>query len=762
MATPTAVANGTITTVAGTGAAGYDEDGVPATDTALNGTGVATDRSGTFYIADTDNHRIRKVGTDGIIRTIAGTGTSGFSGDGGQATAAQIAQPVSVAVGADGSVYFATWGSSRVRKVAPDGIITTVAGGGTGTADGGRAVDAGLSNVFAIALDGAGNLYLTERYGHRVRKVGTDGVIRTIAGTGDPGYDKDDVPATTATLNGPKGLAVDGAGNLYIADTGNHRVRRVGTDGVIRTVAGTGDPGYIADGGPGVKTRLNSPEGLAVDGDGNLYIADSANHRVRRVDPGGTITTIAGTGTGGYDADGTPADAARLYFPNTVALDGDGNLYIGDGNNNRVRKVTGATRFDPAKFPIADLYGAAVAPHTVQRGQEFDVGARIRNRGPNTVDGESVTVVLTLADGLTGGPGTTGRRLTRTFPGVKIVPYFQALPNGWDHLDALFRVGAPETTPAGTYECTLEIQYSGELNLKDNTFVLPVTVVVPRDVSDETALEIRQETVPEAAPGQQTKFNVLFNSPTGQPVNPGVVTQRFTAPTGFVFTGQPSYGYYGTIHGVITGNLDYLIEGDGRILTISANPHVNTTTSDTGPLVYTIGIQALPGARPGVSADGSAGVGKHAPIQISGKVTGSGQDERALRVAQESVPQAAPGATASFNVEIRSLNDVPVAPGTLVQRFTAPTGFAFTGGASYGYYYVKPAVTGNLTTRIEDGGKTLVVESDPHVNTGSTDATALLYTLSVRALPDATPGSYEDGKAVIGRLAPVPLSGHIL
>ncbi|MFH8409245.1 hypothetical protein ACH4FX_31325 [Streptomyces sp. NPDC018019] len=762
MATPTAVADGTITTVAGTGVSGYDQDGIPATEAALNGSRVATDGAGTLCIADTNNHRIRQVTTDGIIRTIAGTGTSGFSGDGGQAGAAQIAQPVSVAVGGDGSVYFATWGSSRVRRVAPDGVITTFAGGGKETGDGGRAVDADLRNVFAIALDGAGNLYLTERFGHRVRKVDADGVIRTVAGTGRAGYDKDGVPATTATLDGPKGLAVDGAGNLYIADTGNHRVRMVAPNGTITTVAGTGDPGYIADGGPAAKTRLNAPEGLAVDGDGNLYIADSANHRVRRVDRDGVITTLAGTGTGGYHADGGPADAAHLYFPNTVALDGVGNLYIGDGGNNRVRKVAGATRFDPARFPIADLYGAALAPHTVQRGQEFDLGARIRNRGPNTVGGENITVVLTLADGLAGGPGTSGRRLTRTFPGVKIIPYAQALPNGWDHLDALFRVSAPETTPAGTYECTLEIQYSGELSLKDNTFTLPVTVVVPQDVSDETALEIRQETVPETPPGQQTKFNVRFNSPTGQPVNPGDITQRFTAPTGFVFTGQPSFGYYATIHGVITGNLDYRIEGAGRILIITANPHVNTTTSDTGPLVYTIGVKALPGARPGVSADGSASVGKHVPIQIAAKVTGSAQDETALRLTQESVPQAAPGATATFNVEIRSLNNVPVNPGTVVQTFTAPTGFAFTGGASYGYYYVKPAVTGNLTTRLEDNGRTLVIESNPHVNTGSTDPTALLYTLSVRALSDARAGTYDDGKAVIGRLAPVPLAGHIL
>ncbi|GCD47380.1 NHL repeat-containing protein [Streptomyces paromomycinus] len=755
MTTPASVPVGTIVTVAGTGAAGFEGDGGPAVQARLNGPRIALDRAGNLYVSEVNNHRVRKVGTDGVISTIAGTGTYGLSGDGGPATAAQLAQPLGIAVDGAGNVYVAEWANGRVRKVTPQGIITTLAGGGSG-GDGGRAVDASLSYPFAVAVDTAGNVYVTERFGQRVRKITADGGIHTVAGSGTAGFSGDGGPATAAQLNSPKGLGVDSAGNLYIGDQDNQRLRKVDTRGVITTVAGTGSPGYVRDGGPAADTRVNTPEGSVVDSAGNLYFADGGNHRVRKIRTDGTVVTIAGNGTGGYEGDEVPADSTTLYFPTTLALDDAGDLYVADGGNQRIRKIVGATRYDPAAPAVADLFGEVVSPHTVQRGRQFDLGARIRNRGPATVDGQQVTVVLTLADGLAGGPGTTGPRLTRTFPGARLIPHYASL-------DGVFRVSAPETTPPGSYESTLEIQYAGELNLKDNTFTLPVVVVAPAPVTDETALVIRQESVPRAAAGQAAKFNVVLDSPTGEPVNPGDIVQRFSAPTGFVFTGQPSYGYYNTIHGVIAGNLPYEIEDAGRTLVVTANPHVNTTSSDTGPLVYTLGVRALADARPGVHHDGTAVVGKHAPVQLSAEVTGDSQDELALRPAQESVPEAKPGDTVSFNVEIRSLGDQPVNPGTIGQRFTAPTGFAFTGGASYGYYYVQPAVTGNLQTQLEDGGRTLVITSNPHLNTGATDRTALLYTIGIRALPDAAPGSRPaDGSAVIGRLAPVPLSAHVL
>ncbi|KOT87622.1 leucine-rich repeat-containing protein [Streptomyces sp. NRRL F-5755] len=550
-------------------------------------------------------------------------------------------------------------------------------------------------------------------------------------------------------------MAVDDEGNLYIADGHNHRVRKVTPNGLITTVAGNGTPGYVSDGGPAISTPLYYPWDVAIDEGGNLYIADHSNHRVRKVTSDGIITTVAGTGAAGYVDDGGPAMTTRLYHPTGVALDRAGNLYIADLSNHRVRGVTAVAQMAPPPPPSADLYGEVVNPYAVPRGREFDLGARIRSRGPNPADGQYVTVVLTLAEGLTGGPGTTGQRLSRTFTGQQLLAH-----NG--SLDGVFRITAPATTPPGVYTSTLEIQYSGELNLKDNVHILPVTVLVPAPEADETALTIYQNTVPEVAPGQRTVLTMRYLSAAGQPVNPGTIIQRYTAPSGFVFTGQPTYAYYETIHGVVSGNLTHRIEDAGRILVITANPHVNTTTSDAGSVIYTIPVQARADAVPGRYDNGSASVGRHTPVQVSGRVSGSAQDETALRVIQESVPSAAPGEETRFNLEIRSINDQPVNPGTIEQHFIAPTGFAFTGTASYGYHHVQPAVTGNLETRLEADGKILVVTSDPHLNTGATDRIALTYTIGIRALPDAQPGQQSsDGRAIIGRRPPVTLTARV-
>ncbi|GGR31424.1 NHL repeat-containing protein [Streptomyces netropsis] len=756
---PAGIAEGAIATVAGNGAAGYVSDGGPGALTRLNyPEGVAVDKNGNLYFADRLNNRVRKVAPSGIITTVAGNGEAGYVSDGGPAIATRLHQPVDVAVDDAGNVYFPDIYNQRVRKVSPSGIITTVAGNGEAgyVSDGGPAIATRLHHPHGVALDREGNLYISEWDGHRVRKVNRSGIITTVAGNGTAGYVSDGGPAIATRLHYPDGLAFDREGNLYIAEHGNHRVRKVTPSGIITTVAGNGTAGFVSDGGPAIATQLNSPRKVAVDEAGNLYIADANNHRIRRVGPDGIITTVAGNGTAGYVDDGGPAAGTRIYFPQGVALDRAGNLYIADYNNHRVRGVTGVAQLTPPLPPAADLHGDVVSPYRVQRGEEFDVGARVGNRGPNPADGRYVTVVLTLADGLLGGPGTTGRRLTRTFTGQQLVPHQGTL-------DGVFRVSAPDSTPPGLYTCTLEIQYSGDLNLKDNTYTLPITVTVPAPVADETALTIYQDTVPEVAPGQRTSFDVRYTSPTGQPVNPGTITQRFTAPTGFAFTGQPTYAYYETVHGIVSGNLGHRIEDGGRTLIITANPHVNTTTSDAGSMIYTIPVQALPDAAPGQYDNGSASVGRHTPVQISGKVTGGSQDESALRVVQASVPAAAPGQTTKFNLEIRSLNNQPVNPGTIEQRITAPTGFAFTGGASYGYYNTKPYVTGNLDTRLEDSGRTLVIRSNPHLNTGTTDKSSLIHTLAVRALPTATPGTQpDDGKAVIGRLAPVPLSARVL
>ncbi|WP_322755685.1 protein kinase domain-containing protein [Frankia sp. Cas3] len=333
--------DGTITTVAGTGTYGFAGDGGPATDAQLAyPTGVAVDNTGTLYIADQNNQRIRRVSTDGTITTVAGTGTYGFAGDGGPATHAQLTHPSGVAVDNTGTLYIADQNSNCVRRIGTDGRITTVAGTGTFgySGDGGPATHAQLAHPTAVAVDNTGTLYIADQFS-RIRKVGTDGTITTVAGTGIFGYSGDGGPATHAQLAYPTGVTVDNTGTLYIADQNNQRIRRVSTDGTITTVAGTGTYGFAGDGGPAAHAQLAYPTGVAVDNTGTLYIADGNSNRVRRIGTDGTITTVAGTGTYGYSGDGGPAIHAQLAHPTGVAVDNTGTLYIADQYNNCVRRI---------------------------------------------------------------------------------------------------------------------------------------------------------------------------------------------------------------------------------------------------------------------------------------------------------------------------------------------------------------------------------------------------------------------------------------
>ena len=333
---------GTITTIAGSGERGFSGDGDPATEARLRSpTGVAVDGAGNLYIGDSGNHRIRKVDSSGLISTIAGTGERGFGGDGGPAVQAQLAIPRGLAADGAGNLFIADWLNHRIRKVDAAGTITKFAGGGeiTFSGDGGPAGGAQLRSPSGVAADGAGNLYIADRNAYRIRKVDSAGVISTIAGTGEVGFGGDGGPATEARLTYPGGVAADGAGNLYIAEDSDHRIRKVDSAGVITTIAGTGERGFGGDGGPAVQAQFTYPRGIAADSAGNLYIADTLNSRIRKVDSAGVITTIAGTGERGFGGDGGPAVQAQLAFPNSVAIDGAGNLYFADQGNHRIRMV---------------------------------------------------------------------------------------------------------------------------------------------------------------------------------------------------------------------------------------------------------------------------------------------------------------------------------------------------------------------------------------------------------------------------------------
>ncbi|MBI2505665.1 MAG: Ig-like domain-containing protein [Candidatus Latescibacteria bacterium] len=332
---------GTIFTVAGIGVG----DGLTATAVQLvSPVGVAVDGQGNLYIADSGHSHVRKVDTFGIISTVAGNGTTGFSGDGGPATEAQLSNFEGIAVDGQGNLYIADWGNGRIRKVDSEGIISTVVGGGTGdsSGDGEPALGAQLLSPSGVAVDAQGNIYITEYEGHRIRKVDSAGIISTVAGNGTAGFSGDGGPATEAQLGNPEWVAVDGQGNLFIADAGNRRLRKVDSAGIISTVAGSGTEGFSGDGGPATAAQLSYPEWVAVDAQGSLFIADRDNHRLRKVDNAGIISTVAGNGTPGFSGDGGPATAAQLNGPFAVAVGVQGNLFLADAGNHRIRKVDNA------------------------------------------------------------------------------------------------------------------------------------------------------------------------------------------------------------------------------------------------------------------------------------------------------------------------------------------------------------------------------------------------------------------------------------
>ncbi|MDP9954345.1 sugar lactone lactonase YvrE [Streptomyces sp. DSM 41269] len=291
--------DGKISTVAGTGTGGFRGDGGLAVSAQLkNPRGVAVDSAGGLYVVDSDNHRVRKITADGKITTVAGTGVAGFGGDGGPAAAAQLNVPYSVAVDSAGVLYIAEYQNHRIRRVAADGKISTVAG--TGVAgfggDGGPAVSAKLNKPIAVVLDSAGVLYVSDAANHRVRVITADGQIDTVAGTGTGGFSGDGGSAASAQLNFPVGLVMDSIGNLYVSEGRNHRVRMITPDGKISTVAGTGTEGFGGDGGPGTSAQLNYPVGLAVDCVDTLYIADARNVRIRKI-PSALMTGLPESGT---------------------------------------------------------------------------------------------------------------------------------------------------------------------------------------------------------------------------------------------------------------------------------------------------------------------------------------------------------------------------------------------------------------------------------------------------------------------------------
>ena len=373
---------------------------------------VTVDNQGNIYSADTQKHVVYKVDRLGATSIIAGTGTAGYSGDGALANAAQLRQPVGVAVGADGSIYVTDFGNQRIRKIAPNGIITTFAGTGIAgfAGDGGPATAARLYEPGAIVMDPAGNLIFVDLANYRLRKITPAGVISTVAGTGRcPVLSGDNGPATSAD-SCPGWLALGPDGSVYFTDDGDlryfgyARIRKVASNGVITTVAGGGSVGFTGDGGPATAALFRGISGVGVDSAGNIFISDSANSRIRKVDTSGVVNTYAGTGANGASGDGGPAVKAQVSQPCGITFDSEGNMYFADRLNVKIRKISpppipairtsnavltsflGNAGFSSNTY--VEIYGANFATTSrLWAGSDFS-----GNNAPTSLDGVSVTV----------------------------------------------------------------------------------------------------------------------------------------------------------------------------------------------------------------------------------------------------------------------------------------------------------------------------------------------------------------------------------
>jgi uncharacterized protein (TIGR03437 family) len=390
------LAAGVITTLAGTGERGFSGDGGPSSSAALGlaflvnecdparfeeQSHLTVDPAGNIYIADSANHRVRRIAPNGIISTLAGTGErpaidarcsplggAAATGDNSPATTARLYGPAQAFPGPNSTLLIVDQKNNRIRQVAADGRITTLIGSNLHAffAPNIPATSTPLDWPSAAAYAPDGILYFAELHSHRIARLLPNGRLQLIAGTGFAGDAPENATATSARLNTPTHLLFDPAGNLLIADQGNHKIRRITPAGLITTIAGTGAAGFSGDDGPASAARLNQPNALALDPAGNLYIADMGNHRIRRIAPDGTITTVAGTGQPGRGPDNVPATESALRFPNSVAVHPSGDLLIADWQNFRIRRVTFGAR--PAIAAGGIVNGASFAAGPVAPG----------------------------------------------------------------------------------------------------------------------------------------------------------------------------------------------------------------------------------------------------------------------------------------------------------------------------------------------------------------------------------------------------------
>jgi len=585
----------TITTFAGNGQAGFGGDGGQATQAMINMVvGLAADGAGNIYLADERNNRVRKVDRNGVITTLAGTGAAGFGGDGGPAAQAQLNAPTGVCTDGAGNLYINDTSNFRVRKVTPSGVISTVAGNGQGSrvvgtnfgtlGDGGPATAASFSIALRCATDRAGNLYVVDQGAHCVRKIDTGGTITTFAGRCvativNNGFAGDGGPAKAAVLNNPTALTFDLSGNLYFSDQFNHRVRSVDTGGTIRTIAGTGSQTSSGDGGAATAAGFPFPGSMVADAAGNLFIVDNVSNRVRRV-TGGTITTIAGTGAAGFGGDNGSPLQAMLNAPFALALDASGNLYVGDTSNNRVRRISGLAA---GSVPFVSSAGVTNAA-SFKTG--ITPGAIVTIFGANL--GASPGQILAASGG---SWSTSLGGVTVTMEGTPVPVYRILNLNGQEQLS----VQAPFTL---TGRSTIELIVTNAAG-RSSAVSVPLLSAQPGvfilDASENGAVHADGSIVTSANPATPGETVVLYltglgqvsNAPAaGQPASFSTLSNALVTPQvtigGVVVT--PSFagltpGFIGLYQinvaipgGAVSGTLDVTVQANGVASNIAKLP----------------------------------------------------------------------------------------------------------------------------------------------------------------------------------------------
>jgi len=762
--------SGIITTVAGNGSQDFSGDGGPAINAQLgtafhendtNDTfGVAMDGAGNLFIADTSNHRIRKVSSSGIITTVAGNGSQGFSGDGGPAINAQLSGPSGVAVDSAGNLFMTDFYNFRIRKVSSSGIITTVAGNGSAypgagqpgdfSGDGGPAINAPLNRPKGIAVDSAGNLLIADTYKSRIRKVSSDGIITTVAGNGTFGFSGDGGPAIDAQLGQPSGMAVDSAGNLFIVDS--PRIRKVSSDGIITTVAGNGTFGFSGDGGPAINAQLYASSGVALDRAGNIFFADGHNYRIRKVSSDGIVTTVAGNGSAGYSGDGGPAINAQLTLPGGVAVDGAGNVYFADPDNHAIRRLQPEVSSPTYPFTVTDRGGTSLM--TAGTPASTSVGyARIHpNSGSTTPSGLAIfgfrqNNILVSETGVPASLPLTSGRIYAEVAGAVDTGLAIANPNNSTATINFFftdtagnDLGSGSTTIAANRQLAKfldQAPFNGPPSFQGTfTFTsdVPVGVIALRGLTNERS-EFLMSTLPvidtTAPPGSGTVVvphfadgggwvtQIFLVNPTGNPMTGNV---QFTNPDGAAANV--------TIEGQTDSTFAYTVAGRSsqKLRTAGAT---STTTSGSVRVVPNGGGSAptplvLFSYKPAMITVSEAGVPvtSGTAFRMYVESSGAGNIQSGIAVANTSSSPA----TVTFDLSTLSGATAGVAPVTLNMPGSGQAAkvlsdiFPSLGSSFRGVLRITTTASGlsvvGLRTRVNERGDFLITTTPPTVESG--------------------------------------------